>query len=294
MVEVKILGAAIHGLDMVETLCCIDSYINLGRENIAAEATKQKAAKEAKAGQVAGESKTEKTVQAVDGKEQEKKAEPGRKVLHHIITLNAEILYHAQSDDQLMEIIHKADLITPDGSGIVWAAKELAGEEIQRVTGIDLMQEVCRQSSANNWHVFLFGGKPGVADEASKKLEETYNTKVVGMAHGYFRPEDEEAIIERINASGADILFVALGAPKQEFWIDQYRDRLKVPVVIGVGGSFDVIAGTVKRAPVFFQKLGIEFLWRLIKEPWRFKRMMSLPKFMRLVKQEVKKKKKTV
>ena len=260
MAEMKILGATIHGLDMVETICCVDNYIALGRKALAKE--QDKAVEEATAAK--------------------------EKILHHIITLNAEILYVAQSDEKLLSIINQADLVTPDGSGIVWACKELCGQEIQRVTGIDLMQEICQQSKVNHWKVFLFGAKPGVADEAGKKLEKQYGTLVAGMAHGYFKPEDEEAIIERINASGADVLFLALGAPKQEFWIHRYRDRLKVPVVIGVGGSFDVIAGTVKRAPVFFQKIGMEWLWRLIKEPWRYKRMMALPKFVRLVKKEVK------
>ena len=182
-----------------------------------------------------------------------------------------------------MRVIGKADLITPDGSGTVWGIKQLTGRDVDRVTGIDLMQEVCQQSNSSGWNVFLFGGKPGIADEASRRLEEDYGTHVSGMLNGYFQPEDEESIVERINNSDADVLFVALGAPKQELWIDKYRDRLNVPVVIGVGGSFDVIAGKVARAPKVFQRLGIEWLWRLLKEPWRWKRMLALPKFMLLV-----------
>ncbi|MDD2569106.1 MAG: WecB/TagA/CpsF family glycosyltransferase [Clostridia bacterium] len=245
MPSINIMGVTIHGLDMVETLCCVDNYIKLGEE---AKTTGQ------------------------------------GKMLHHIVTLNAEILYRAQTDPILLELINKADLVTPDGSGIVWACRELAGADLKRVTGIDLMMEICYQAGKNHWGVFLFGAKPGVADVAAQRLEEIYDTDVTGMAHGYFAPEDEEAILERINAAQPQVLFVALGAPRQEMWIDKYRDRLRVPVVVGVGGSFDVIAGNVKRAPKFFQKTGMEWLWRLLKEPWRWKRMLSLPKFMLLVK----------
>lgn len=259
MKAIEILGAKIDGLDMVETICCIDNYIKLGRES-----RKHNAEKSAD--------------------------EPRRSVIHHIITLNAEILYNAQSDEKLMSVIKKADLITPDGSGTVWGIKQLTGQDVDRVTGIDLMQEICRQSRPNGWKVFLFGGKPGIADEASRRLEKDYGTEVGGMLNGYFKAEDEESIVERINDSDADVLFVALGAPKQEFWIDKYRDRLDVPVVIGVGGSFDVISGQVERAPKFFQRMGIEWLWRLIKEPWRWKRMLALPKFTILVKRTKRKK----
>ena len=259
MTAVNILGAKFDGLDMVETICCIDNYINLGRES--------RAYNEKKA----------------DG-------EPTKNVVHHIITLNAEILYKAQTDTELMRIIQKADLNTPDGSGTVWAIKQLTGQDVDRVTGIDLMTEICKQSRKNDWKVFLFGGKPGIADEAGRQLEEDYSTPIAGMLNGYFKEEDEESILERINDSDADILFVALGAPKQELWIDKYRERLNVPVGIGVGGSFDVISGQVERAPQFFQKMGLEWLWRLLKEPWRWKRMMALPKFTILVK-KVKRKK---
>lgn len=259
MKGIEILGAKIDGLDMVETIICIENYIKLGREN-----------------QKYNETKSENS--------------QNKNVAHHIITLNAEILYNAQFDTKLMEVIRKADLVTPDGSGTVWGIKQLTGKSVDRVTGIDLMQEICRQSKANDWNVFLFGGKPGVADEASRNLEENYGTNVSGMLNGYFKPEDEESIIERINDSDTDILFVALGAPKQEFWVDKYRDRLQVPVVIGVGGSFDVISGHVERAPKLFQRLGVEWLWRLIKEPWRWKRMLALPKFMLLVKKNKRRK----
>lgn len=259
MSDIKIMNAAITDCDMVGVVCQVDDFVRKGR-----------AARNA-------------FLKAQAEPETEAETAPAA-VMHHIVTLNAEILYRAQDMPELLRVINAADLVTPDGSGIVWAVKELTGREISRVTGIDLMQELCKQSRINDWNVYLFGGAEGVAAAAAEKLEADYGCKVCGHRNGFFKPEDEEEILANINAAEPDILFVALGAPKQEFWIDKYRERLLAPTVIGVGGSFDVISGNVKRAPVFFQRLGIEWLWRLIREPWRFKRMLALPKFMLAVK----------
>lgn len=249
MADIEILGAKISDLDMVETLCALAAYIDVGRKPSAEAET-----------------------------------------LHHIVTLNAEILYKAQTDERLLDIINRAALVTPDGSGIVMAARELCGREISRVTGIDLMTELCRQSVACGWRVYLLGAAPGVAEQAAQKLHEQYGTAICGWHDGYFKPEEQAWIIGEINDKKPDILLVALGAPRQEFWIDENHDKLRVPLVIGVGGCFDVISGNLKRAPLFFQRMGIEWLWRLLKEPWRFKRMLALPKFWLLVKREARRK----
>lgn len=249
MADMEILGAKISDLDMVETVCALAAYIDVGRKPSAEEET-----------------------------------------LHHIVTLNAEILYKAQTDERLLNIINRAALVTPDGTGIVIAARELCGREISRVTGIDLMTELCRQSAACGWRVYLLGAAPGVAEQAAKNLQEQFGTKICGYHDGYFKPEEQAWVIGDINEKKPDILFVALGAPRQEIWIDDNHDKLRVPLVIGVGGCFDVISGNLKRAPEFFQRSGLEWLYRLIKEPWRFKRMLSLPKFLLLVKREARRK----
>jgi len=203
---------------------------------------------------------------------------------HHVITLNAEIIYRAQQDPALKELINSAHMVTPDGAGIVWAAS-YAGEPVaERVTGIDLMVKLCQQAHHNGWSIYLLGGAPGVAEEAGQQLRLTYpNIKIAGIRHGYFSAADEESVISDIQAAAPDILFVGLGAPRQEFWIRQHRDQLPVKVAMGIGGSFDVISGRVKRAPLWMQRLKLEWLARLLKEPWRAKRMLALPKFVLLV-----------
>lgn len=242
MADLEVLGAKISDMDMVETVCTLAAYIDLGRQL---------------------------------------QGDPGQ--LHHVVTLNAEILYKAQSDAALLDIINRAALVTPDGSGIVMAVQKLCGREIERVTGIDLMLELCRRSAACGWRVYLLGAKPGVAEAAALKLEQDFGTLVCGWHDGYFKEEDQAWIIGEINEKKPDILFVAMGAPRQDFWIDSNRERLHVPLVMGVGGCYDVISGNVKRAPVFFQRMGIEWLWRLLCEPWRWRRMLALPKFLLLV-----------
>ncbi|MEL7568059.1 MAG: WecB/TagA/CpsF family glycosyltransferase [Dehalobacterium sp.] len=203
---------------------------------------------------------------------------------HHIITLNAEIIYQAQFNQSLKELINSADLITPDGAGIVWAAGYLGEPVPERVTGIDLMLELCKQAHHNGWKIFLLGGSPGVADEAADNLQAQYpNINIVGTHHGYFNEAEEGRVLELVRQADPDLLFVALGAPHQEFWIREHKEELPVKIAVGVGGSFDVVSGRVKRAPVWMQKLKLEWLARLIKEPWRFKRMLSLPKFVLMV-----------
>ncbi|MCX7710249.1 MAG: WecB/TagA/CpsF family glycosyltransferase [Clostridia bacterium] len=199
---------------------------------------------------------------------------------HTIYTPNAEIMMAAQRDSALMEILRQADLLVADGAGVVLASKILKRSVPEKVSGIDLVRKTFTLKQSKKIRYFLFGGKPGVAEAAAEKVLAQYpDAEIVGCRNGYFKSEDEEAIILQINASKADILLVALGAPKQEKWIHMYKSQLNVKVCMGVGGTLDVLAGQVKLAPEFMRKAGLEWLYRLYKEPWRYKRMLDLPRF---------------
>ncbi|MDD2619725.1 MAG: WecB/TagA/CpsF family glycosyltransferase [Syntrophomonadaceae bacterium] len=198
----------------------------------------------------------------------------------HIITLNAEIVYSALNDQILREIINTAQLVTADGIGIVWGARRLGYKIKDRVTGIDMVHQLCRIASVKGWKIFFFGAAPGVADLAAQKLSMQYHgLKVCGCRDGYFNDQEIEKIIEDIEEQSPDILLVALGAPKQEIFINKYKNLLGVPACLGVGGSFDVLSGKKLRAPQFFIKFNLEWLYRLLSEPSRFRRQLSLPKF---------------
>lgn len=199
---------------------------------------------------------------------------------NQVVTLNAEIIYQTKKEIKLQNIINQANLVTADGIGTVWAARTLGYPQKERVSGIDLIHELCIMGATRGWKIYLLGAAPGVAKKAGQELKQSYpGLKVCGSWHGYFSLQDENEIIADINSKSPDILFVALGAPKQEYWINQKRDTLKVPVCMGVGGSFDVIAGIKKRAPKVFIALNLEWLYRLLTEPSRWKRQLALPAF---------------
>ncbi|MCX7885309.1 MAG: WecB/TagA/CpsF family glycosyltransferase [Caloramator sp.] len=196
-----------------------------------------------------------------------------------IVAINPEKIMKAQKDTNLLNLLNSADIQIPDGIGVVIASRLKGGNIKNRVTGIDLMQNICKKASENGYSIFLLGAKPGVAEKASKILIEKYNgIKIVGVKDGYFKNDDEA--IEEIKRAKPDILFVAMGSPKQEYWIKKNINNLKVPLCMGIGGSLDVICGNIKRAPNWMCSLGLEWLYRLIKEPWRFKRMKVLPVFL--------------
>lgn len=209
----------------------------------------------------------------------------------HIVTLNAEIAYMAETDDKLRNIINAAELVTPDGSGIVWAAGRLGEPLEERVAGIDLLNEVCALAAERGYGVYLLGSEPGVAEAAAAALQMRLpELRVCGTHHGFFLKEQggTERVIGQLRAISPDIIFVAMGAPKQELVIDELRRSLEHGVVMGVGGSFDVLAGRVKRAPKAVQKLRLEWLWRTVLQPSRWKRTMRLPLFMRSVNRQSK------
>ena len=197
-----------------------------------------------------------------------------------IVTLNAEIAYNAQYDSRLSELIKTAKLVTPDGIGIIWAGHVLGYKFKERVTGIDLVYSLCRVAAQKGYRVYLLGAAPGIAKAAGENLINEYpHLNICGTHHGYFTPLEHDFLVTEIKKRAPEILFVGLGAPKQEYWIKEHLQELDVPVCIGVGGSFDVIAGLKKRAPAVFIKLNLEWLYRLASEPKRLKRQLVLPKF---------------
>lgn len=197
-----------------------------------------------------------------------------------IATANAEMIMRATYDVELKTILNAADLVVPDGAGTVWAAGYLGHPMPERVAGYDLSQELMRLAPSKKYKLYFFGSAPGVADLAKAKAEKWYpGIDIVGTRNGFFSAEDEQSIIADIKAKKPDILLVALGVPKQEKWLYAHLDELNVPVSIGVGGSFDVMAGVMKRAPLWMQKAKLEWLYRGLKQPSRIGRLMALPKF---------------
>lgn len=200
--------------------------------------------------------------------------------LHTVFTPNSEIIMAAYRDPEFCGMLNSADLLTADGIGVVYASKILKKPINERAAGYDIARKVLEKINYTDHSLFLFGGKPGVAEEAAANLKKEYRElNIAGMRNGYFKPEDEAEIVKEINDSGADIVFVCLGAPKQEKWINAHKDELRARVAMGVGGSLDVFAGRVERAPDFWCRIGLEWFYRLVKEPWRAGRMMDLPKF---------------
>lgn len=196
-----------------------------------------------------------------------------------IVAINPEKIMKAQQDPSLLALLNRADYQIPDGIGVILASRLKGGNIRQRVTGIDMMLKLCETAAKVGKKVFLYGAKPGVALKAKENLEKMYpGIQICGCLDGYVK--DEATIEETINEAAPDIIFVALGSPVQEYWIVNHMDKLHPKVYQGVGGSFDVISGKIKRAPKLFQKLGLEWLYRLFKEPWRWKRQLILPKFL--------------
>lgn len=198
-----------------------------------------------------------------------------------VVTANAEIIMMCQQDKEYNNIVsEQADLVLPDGAGAVWAGRYLGNEVPERVAGFDLYNQLLKLSADKGYKAYFFGGAPGVAEAAKNKAEELYpGVQIVGCRNGYFTEAEEEAIIKEINDAAPDMLFVALGAPKQEKWLVKYRNQLKPRVLMGIGGSFDVLAGKMERAPKWMQEASLEWAFRLYKQPSRFMRMLALPKF---------------
>lgn len=201
-----------------------------------------------------------------------------------VVTINAEMAMQGQADPEFGAILKDSGLVLPDGSGVVWAIKR-QGKPVTKLAGVEFVGHVAQWCAREGKSLFLFGSGEGIAAAAAAKLQERYpGLRIAGTRSGFFTPDEEPVVLEQIRAASPDVLFVALGVPRQEKWIAKHQKALGVPVAMGVGGSFDVLANRVKRAPVGFQRLHLEWLYRLIQEPWRWKRMSStLPRFAWLV-----------
>ena len=198
-----------------------------------------------------------------------------------IATANAEMVMLANEDKEFKKILDEATLVVPDGAGVVWAARHQGDNMPERVAGFDLVQELLKKSSQKQYKVFFLGAGRGVAEQAKLNAEKKYGAvNIVGIQDGYFKPEDEAGIIAKINELRPDLLLVALGVPRQEKWLKKNLNQLNIKVAIGVGGTFDVMAGNVKRAPLWMQTANLEWSYRLFLQPQRIFRMMAIPKFM--------------
>jgi N-acetylglucosaminyldiphosphoundecaprenol N-acetyl-beta-D-mannosaminyltransferase len=203
---------------------------------------------------------------------------------HHIVTADASMLVMAQEDAELREIIAGADLVTPDSIGVLWAARRQNNPLRERVSGVEIAEKLCAQSAEHGYRIFFLGAGPDVAALAATKMREKYpGCQIAGVRDGYFSPAETPQIIEEIRRSSANILLVAMGIPKQEKWIQANRGALGCSVLIGVGGTLDVLSGTVRRAPRMFQILKLEWLWRVLSNPSKINKVMLLPRFVRLV-----------
>lgn len=200
--------------------------------------------------------------------------------LHQVVTADSSMVVMAQSDHHLQDIINRADLVTPDSIGILWACRRYGIAMPERVSGADLVTRLVQASAQNGIKLYFLGAQPGVAEEAAQRLRTRYpGANIVGCHHGYFSPDEEPQVIQSIREAQPDVLCVAMGIPKQEKWIDLHRNTLEVPVSIGVGGTFDVLSGRMRRAPLWMQRIGMEWLWRVGQNPRKISKVILLPQF---------------
>lgn len=198
----------------------------------------------------------------------------------HIVTANPEILDEASRNERLAKIIRDADLVTADGVGVLLSARILGESLPERVTGVELAEELFRQGAKEGWRFYFLGAAPGVAEEARQRMMVAYpGLNVIGCQDGYYPREKERRLVEAIAEAKTDILLVGLGSPRQDYFIETYKDALGASVLMGVGGSFDVFSGKVQRAPELFRALKLEWLYRIATDPKRWKRSLALPRF---------------
>lgn len=206
--------------------------------------------------------------------------EQNRSQLFHVITVNPEITMSCQSDKSLRSIIDEAGLITADGIGIVMISRLKGGNLPERVTGYDTLLRLLDLGNQKNWSFYFLGADPLTNEKVCEVIHQKYpNVRILGRHHGYFKQDEEDKIVGEIGLLKPDFLIVALGAPYAERWINKNKEKLNVKIAIGVGGSLDVIAGKVKETPRSWKRFNVEWLYRLIQQPSRWKRQLILPRF---------------
>ncbi len=204
---------------------------------------------------------------------------------HTVVTLNPEFVVQARTDAPFADAIRKADLVTADGVGIVWAARQMLGQEVPRAPGFDLTSELMRRHG-ERLRVFFLGGRPGVPELAAQTARERYGVTVAGTHHGYFKPDEDAQIAALVRDAQPHLLLTGMGAPRQELFNEGLRGALQVPVIMGIGGTLDVLAGTADLAPAWTRRMGIEWLWRVGLDRRRWNRAPRLWRFVRLVRRE--------
>jgi N-acetylglucosaminyldiphosphoundecaprenol N-acetyl-beta-D-mannosaminyltransferase len=201
-----------------------------------------------------------------------------------LITVNPEFVMAAQRNAEFRQAINAATLVTADGVGVVWAARHLKAPTYGRVTGVDTLVDLAKRCAEVGYRMYLLGAAPGVAEEAAIRLQSLApGLQIAGTYAGSPALAEEEGIIDRVRAAQADVLCVAYGAPAQDLWIYRNLARLPVALAVGVGGAYDFLSGRQRRAPLLMQRMGMEWLYRLYREPWRWRRMLALPRFALLV-----------
>lgn len=192
-----------------------------------------------------------------------------KRAIHHVV-INAAKVVNAQKDEALRESIVSCDIINADGQAIVWASRFLGKPLPERVAGIDIMANLVKLAAEKKYRIFFLGAKEDVVKEVVEVYTKMYGKEIIaGYRNGYFTKEDEQDVAKQIADSGASILFVAMSSPKKEIFLNTYKSLIQTPFIMGVGGSFDVVSGLVKRAPVWMQKWGLEWFYRVIQEPRR-------------------------
>lgn len=199
---------------------------------------------------------------------------------HQVITANPIMVMTALDNPSYHAMMKRAELIVPDGAGVVWAANYVGNPVTERVPGIEIMQRLLQIGETKGWKVFILGASTEAIEAAAARIRSDYpELALVGVRNGFFGPDEDQEVIEQIRKAAPDLLFVGRSVSTQEPWIDRFKAELQVPVIMGVGGSFDVLSGRVKRAPKLFRNLKLEWFYRLLREPFRAKRMLALPKF---------------